>query len=275
MKERVRRSRHLLDLSIVPKAHSYLGDGLFPNRIGLKRFIGLYLAEGSCSHHGISLAFNKNELELINFCLNFLRSNGYNANTQIVGNCCRVYAQKKVLKEFFKQFGKSDYKCMPAPLDNWSDLKVFMGWFQGDGNYDKEGIVGVSISRKLIYQMRDILFRNGIVCNMHQRKRGINTFPNSKDIYALTLNKYNTKLLLDGVIEKRHDTGIMYHKNHFLAGFKKRMINFKGKVYNISVEDDESYTVDGIKVHNCWMAFKFRGDQADTLPMAITLPGII
>ena len=39
-----------------------------------------------------------------------------------------------------------------------------------------------------------------------------------------------------------------------------------GEVYEAIAGHDDIFDV-------CWMAFKFRGDQADTLPMAITLPG--
>ena len=52
-------------------------------------------------------------------------------------------------------------------------------------------------------------------------------------------------------------------------------IDFKGKVYNFSVQDDESYCAEGIKVHNCrgvWVSVT--APEADTglIPPAKPMP---
>lgn len=280
LKEMKRKSRHLLDMGISNINNNLINYSteikkVFSDLKGFERFVGLYLAEGSCSHHGIALAFNKNEIEYINFCLNFLRKNDYSANTQIVGNCCRVYSQTKSLKDFFSNFGKSINKKIPSYTNDIFGLDTVKGWFEGDGHLDKnETIKCSSISKELIYQMRDILMFNGIVSNIYidYRKHG-NCFKNSKPIYVLTMNKYNSSRFLFGEDPKRHDTGIFFYDGRFLTGFKKSIIQFKGYVYNLSVEDDESYVIEGVKVHNCWGAFKYRGDMVDTLPLGFTYPG--
>lgn len=278
LKGRKIKSKHFLDMGISPiKKYGFKKkvNSVFKYLDGFERFIGLYLAEGSCSHHGIALAFHKEEFHLINFCLDFLKRNGFNANTQVVGNCCRVYCQKMILKKFFKPLGKSNNKSLPPYLSDCFGIGLVKGWLEGDGYFDKNSCIsGSSISKKMIYQMRDVLQYNKIVCNIKRVQRGNNTFPNSKDIFVLSLNKENTDRLLFGKCNgRRHNTGIVFYNNHFLTGFNKAIKQFKGNVYNLSVEDDESYIVEGVKVHNCWTGFKFRGNNADTIPYAITMQG--
>ena len=264
------RQRNLMDLIIVPKKE-LINNTPFSDLNGFERFIGLYLAEGSCSHHGIALAFHVKEKELIDFCLDFLKRNGFNCNTQIVDNCCRVYAQRMILKNYFKRFGKSVDMCMPDDLVDSLDLLTVHGWLEGDGHLSPNGFVGTSISRKLVFQMKDILFRNKIICNIHLRQRGWNTFPNSKPIYAFTLNKINTKKLFGISSKSKRNTGITHHKGHFMASFNSEEVSFKGLVYNLQVEDDESYSVNGIKVHNCYFAWSYAQSELDDGVMPIII----
>jgi hypothetical protein len=147
-------------------------------------------------------------------------------------NLCYDEYSNKIIPEYAKFLG--------------SDLKHTLDWWlKGDGWYNKKNDTwcGASISNKLALGMRDIAFSVGRYATIQKlnRKRYNHT---TKPQYWVSIsnsrkNGSSQKLFTD-----------------FEYGSKVKEIkkyNFVGDVFNLEVEDDNSYIANGIVVHNCTM----------------------
>lgn len=123
-------------------------------------------------------------------------------------------------------------------------MNIFDGWFSGDGYTRTRGgvteRVGVSTSRVLIDQMHRILLRNGI--------------------YSCVANRFTPENRLDAWGLVVYNEGVKDTINRISSdeGFYIRVYNIEKvgqylgeHVYNLEVEDDHSYIVEGVAAHNC------------------------
>ena len=164
----------------------------------------------------------------------------------------------KSLYLFLQEFGKYAYgkhltdTIIDLPVDK---LKSFLeGYFSADGyklkNRTQQSVT--SISRELIY---------GIQQCVHKVYKVPTTI-----VHCKKANLKNSVLPDGRVIKHNHDSYILSFSisNHCRTGFyengymwlpyrNKTLKNGEYTVYNLQVEDDESYTVNNIAVHNCSM----------------------
>ena len=225
--------------------------------------LAIYTAEGSAcgDKNHVSFSFNINEKEYIKQTQRILRDYfGIKRITKtIVGNCMRLTVTSKILNCFFtNEFGK---KSSERRLPNWLtengnySKSVIKGLFDGDGCYNCDRVPSfTSSSRILAHQFRNLLLYNGIFAGIKK--------PIPKDNYtryivivparwrrrfgkligrdfpdALNLNHYKT------IIESTSGWWIPIKritKEHYI-----------GDVFNIDVQKDNSYVLNGIAVHNC------------------------
>lgn len=120
---------------------------------------------------------------------------------------------------------------------------ILIGWMDGDGYFDvvRNRMVGVSTSNELIRQMYHISIRCGIRPNVTKRWKQ----EGKKDCWDLTFQKNPN--------ENNNYRG--YIDGNFIWG-KVRNIEkvpqyLGGNLYNLEIEDDNSYIVEGVAVHNC------------------------
>lgn len=255
-------------------------------------FIGLYLAEGFTGDHQIHFALHKDEQEVISFLIYFINeklnrnvSLNYSKTTKGV---VAYFTDKKLKKHLLDMCGtKSHNKKLPmkfllAPKS--FQLAVLKGWLVGDGSYTikrKSNIAGASTSRNLIWQMKMFALRNNISgrVNVHEkggiRKVGGNDKPsrirkswklilnsdlnhmfiaNSEVINKVFFNKYSSLF----IPQNNHDVcKIIQIDSNVLQYSKIRSMyeaNYDGFVYNLEVEEDNSYLVEDTVVHNCWFS---------------------
>ena len=132
-------------------------------------------------------------------------------------------------------------------------LEIVKGWLEGDGslNLKKRSAEGVSVSERLIYQIYRILLRNGVkstISKVKERKGRKQAYTIS--FYGENLNKpFNLSLEKISLIDYKEKI-----KDDFL--FKKiseiKIVKLQSKiVYNIEVEEDNSYIAENVAVHNC------------------------
>ena len=182
---------------------------------------------------------------------------------------------------FYRLFGEYSYgKKIPAIFNNIStslQLSLCLGYIEGDGcirqnnssNSLRIDIVGQSID--LLKSIKFMLLRNRIVSSIFRENSD-----NGIELHRLVVqgNDVNTiKNLLTSKGAAVNDSNVKDVRNRFFIGnylvSQIKTVNtslFNGKVYNIEVEDDNSYTVEGIAVHNCNLN---RNQQRKDIPRTI------
>ena len=175
-----------------------------------------------------------------------LRAAGYNWTRVNERTCSKFHVTKGDLYRDLAMFGKGaggrhlTRIAYTLPVDKARAL--YEGYMSGDGRTDREG--ATSISKELVLDMCLIAQRIG------------------KPIPAFYESRRDPRCTIEGRICNQHDTYsfIVNGKNRNAysddryAYRKLREVSNTGllaRVYNISVEEDESYIANGAIVHNC------------------------
>lgn len=231
-------------------------------------FVGLYLAEGSCGSNGSRVAFalHKRETYVADW-LRMLVAEQFGAPVNVElgeGEAMTVSFNSVIAHQLLSPLGKLAAKAMPwswLGADDEFLAGVLRGWLVGDGSRQGDKLRGVSCSRNLIEQQRLIATRLGL-------RSALCPFSNAEPARQLDLDAVGTHRLLAEAtameqarwgsfpVPKRCSNARTYPMRGELAqriaGIER--FHYVGKVYNLEVADDESYVVEGVAVHNCWMA---------------------
>jgi hypothetical protein len=121
-------------------------------------------------------------------------------------------------------------------------MNIFDGWFDGDGHFDKYRKTGATISFQLAWQLRIILLRNKIPNSIlfkpsWKGKDGIY----HQEFYSIEIYSSPFRTIFS-------DTFLLIP----VRKIKKIPAYAGGHVYNLKVEDDNSYIVKSVAVHNCY-----------------------
>lgn len=190
-------------------------------------------------------------------------------------NSRRININQKELWNELKLLGKSDYKKFPDWFINLNVEQSFYmlcGYFFGDGCFSKKGIRSSTISENINNSI-DILARKcGFIGNKRlEIKKELNKVINNKKckvkeklyIYNLDLfqsitfynkiqeNELLKFVFLDKLIRLSNLKRIQNYPFNYKSFKKEIILNFSGFVYNLEVEEDNSYTINDISVHNC------------------------
>lgn len=222
------------------------------------RFIGLYIAEGHVSERTIGFSFNTSETEYIEFVRRMVLSMfGQSTHDNINDNSHQILFSNKIVANKFKEwFGLcSKTRTIPRFLID-SDINLvsslLRGLFEGDGQIDNV-VAYTTISKQLALQVYDILISMGITSKI----TGYTNKESANPAYRVTVN--DQELFFKQVLKKDYP----YHKasknykqedacGAWYAFNMPDEIPYTGPVYNLDVEEDESYVANGIAVHNCW-----------------------
>ena len=240
------------------------------------KLIGYYLAEGSTSKNNsyLNFSFNENESKCINE-VELLLKKIFNIKTIRYHNKKNHGIDVKVSsvelgRLFAQEFGKGNSNkknptwVMLESLEKQKEL--VKKWFIGDGNYynkvhksgHKEMFRINTTSEKLARQGKDLLLRLGIVGFLNKR---IRKKENRKNIWTLGIGgefmlKFGKMVnikILKSLNNKKRATRFYIDDNY--AYFPIREITTQRvitePVYNFGVDEDETYTANGVIVHNC------------------------
>lgn len=249
---------------------------------GLAFLAGLYLAEGWVSDHQASFAFHRREMYLVELVRREARrlwGANTSAYTREGHGGVTATIQSTEATRFFSRFGKRDFKCLPW---EWMSLPkdigslIVRGWLVGDGarsvnKYGVKRLKAVSVSRYLIYQMQQFLWRLGLLpstCPFNNQATFRGKPCNKLPAQQLSLSSTDSGSLLANMLpeEKERwgsDWGTRTRTNSasvpidggvaIKLGSADRF-DYDGMIHNLHVEEDESFVVGGIAVHNSWFS---------------------
>ena len=238
------------------------------------RFFGLYLAEGGC-YEEKKVVFNLSakEGDLANEIIALGRGLfGINGTTRIVNErkTGRVVEFHNInLVKIIKHFvpGNVYSKRIPSlffACDEQVKLALLLGWLDGDGfdeirstkNKPSVRITGVTSSKNLARDMTVLALSCGLVATVSKRKAR----KQSKVSYAVDLSNRKALNLIPELALKAKDNGIkLWEKdsNRSKFGYVRRVKNIERTsvvdmpVYDFEVEEDHSFLVNDVIVHNC------------------------
>jgi nucleoside-diphosphate-sugar epimerase len=226
----------------------------------MMRLFGYYLAEGCINKSGlVRLTFNEKETEYITDVERIVKKElNKNCGRYYQNNGCQISFCGKNLYRLFSQFGQYSFnKRIPSWVFNINDEskieQLLIGYFNGDGCFMNGKLS--SVSEILVYQLR-LLF--GIInmpvsLDKYNRKHTIinNKTYKSRESFQITLSKLTGNRSFKLIQSKRSfrcfikDDFIFYR----VKGIKKYYS--KEDVFNLSVNNDNTYNIFGYTVHNC------------------------
>lgn len=219
--------------------HSYESD---PEFLWL---LGLYLAEGSTSQYGVHFSVNKLEERWVERISKIMSKYGStvtcNEKKDNGGMCIIVWGAKwpSVFEDLGSKYcDKKRISDRLMVLDPVLQKCIVDGLADGDGHERRNSITIKSTSYEMLVQARTILLRNGIVSSFCKE----NEYDGKKQAYTLEYavepNPRYSFLKDDFVFMQ---IKAIEHKKQYLSE----------NVYNLEVENDNSYQVNGLAVHNC------------------------
>lgn len=241
----------------------------------LARLIGYFIADGCCSHglpYRISFGFEitqKNYIEdVLQIAQNIFGKNGKKIRR---GRAIEITFNSKDMDSFFKQFGRYAWgKDLPEWFIKLPEekLKEFIkGYWRGDGTKRKKGFGFATTSEFLAIKIKQILHKLNILPHI-----GI-AQPKSKyiaslgkwiqgrhPVYLFEMNGSNIDPF-GFIVDINHEYSIKRNrrwiqgfitKKYALSPIKKIESSIrKTKVFNFSIEEDQSYIANDVTTHNC------------------------
>ncbi|SFV66341.1 Ribonucleotide reductase of class Ia (aerobic), alpha subunit [hydrothermal vent metagenome] len=261
-------------------ARSYYNNQINPikNTIPLNsdfmRLIGYYLAEGYVSEHrrAVYFTFGSKELDYINDTVNIIK-NLFDIKVNIIensDNSTTVSVHNKLFANFIYALTGSGFnkkELTDILLYAQNQIELLVGVFRGDGCTLDNGI-SLSLSNKtLIKQLYNIALREGLTPKI--RVPSLSKLATTQP-YILEINYLNDKKFVELVgknLEKikvnlydkngqkvgRQINQFWFNNNFFTKVNKVKTEDIDEQVYNLEVEDDHSYVVNNIAVHNCYI----------------------
>lgn len=240
------------------------------------RLAGYYLSEGCITRHGINIYFNKKENKFINDVKNlFEEVFSLKVYSKTVGGVTRVSIFSKLVKDLFLVlFGKyAPNKKIPhwmLFLPKEKQKEIIKGFYRGDGCLRAKDFCIVTTSRTLSYQLRDILLRFNIIPGIEKREKeklnktlgeiGRRKIRFNYDKYHIRIGGPSLEKMSEilGVHHPRIDTRKQICKHAWIKDSylylpirEIKRENYKGKVYNLLVDESNTYVAKNFIVHNC------------------------
>lgn len=135
-------------------------------------------------------------------------------------------------------------------------LPLLCGWIDGDGHQRKDqqhDITIVTVSNILARQMKQVCIDNGIFATLVSKQRGEHRLQWILNIKC----RYVPKLSFCQKLKEHEHERLLYARESdegFWVPIKDiTHKHYTGPVYNFHVDDDNTYTANGIVVHNCGM----------------------
>lgn len=240
--------------------------------------LGHYAAEGCHSQNRIIIVCHKNEGVTVGPIWERLSNQlGGSFSNKTKDNTCRIEIGSSLLYALFDEMKSHEDKRLPSYCLNLSEensLFMIAGVLFGDGCFTDGSLRFNVISKSLAYQVFFLLVRLGYrplikFISRKNRWKGIRGLIKN-DQYGVHLDSTDTKNLLNSFFEhpilkeiystKRYkilDSQMQSSKGQKIDKYVTtkihpiEKINFDGYVYNLEINEDHSYVINGILCENC------------------------
>jgi intein/homing endonuclease len=214
--------------------------------------MGLYIAEGSVNEEAVEFVFGGGEENLARKCATLLKK--YFGVEPLIDdrrgrgrNVIRVIASGRILRQFFtKTCGKGarNKRIPPEFLYGSKDVlgALVEGMWAGDGSLVGNRANYVTRSYELALQLRAALIRLGLKPTLQISQRSSDTDYYVNYIVGNTRNRVHS------------NKSWLYRSGLGIEVKSVELVPFEGWVYNLEVEEDNSYVTEGFAVHNCGKA---------------------
>ena len=222
----------------------------------LCKLLGFFVAEGwTEKKSAFGFAFHTKEKDYHNFVLKSMK-NIFNLDGKIItiGNKTNIMFYNSVVCDFFETLCKkyAMYKDVPTFLlhEKIELQKEFLkGYFYGDGSIQEKSVTASTVSKNLAYNIKYILLRCNILSKVTKYKSS-NKIWNSKDFYRIYLAfSKNMCELFNLEYKKPRYEFYLEDENYFYVNIRNIKKENKQSVFNITVEDDNSYCGE-VVLHN-------------------------
>jgi len=257
----------------------------FPLNKEVGRLFGYYLAEGHCHtiknrpNSGNTVwTFHKDELVYIDdvrrICKTYF---GIDAKICSTDNTTQITIGSKLFMDLLIVLFGTGSRIKNINVALWNANTAFLdgllcGYLNGDGCFDDRSFSTTSLG--LALSLLNISYSKGISPNLFKSKTRP-SFINGRelksggDIYTIRF-RGNDREVYDkivGEIPQKIRKGVNWTAYDITDGyitFKVQKIErkkYKGEVYNLSVENSETYIANSVSVHNC--AYRLTGYQSN------------
>jgi len=253
----------------------------------LGKLTGYYLSEGTADGNGIYFSLNLKEentiaKEIIDLFKILFNINTYETIKVEKTNKLIIRFYSKIVSNFLIGFcGKYSYGKFINEIifkANYEfKINLISALLLGDGEIKTNTVSLSLVNENIIKNIRILLLEIGILSNFDFRSMDkMNAYSKIKhkhDVFRIRIAKKESVIKLLNLINSNHTfTDFKLPNNAILEKNKKSLyttdymlfqikkINteyYSGKVYNISVDDDESYCLQNFVVHNCRPLLEF------------------
>jgi len=249
------------------------------------RLLGYYLAEGHLLRNkagklcGIELTTHNDDpvhAEIDQLCVKFGTKNPPSVHARANSeNSTGIYVFDAELAELCQEHAGSysDKKKLSETVMNWQkDLQFEMlgAYANGDGCGPAEGSLKFSTSSvDLSWQLLQLLSRKGMPAShgvLHHSATGLSQLPTTEYVvhvgkqWSSVFSTVCAKVKPSEVLKSKHSRIFAIEQDTddmFVVTPIRDITAFYAEVevYNLEVEEDESYVVEGLAVHNCKVPF--------------------
>lgn len=228
----------------IPISGYELKSGLTEEELWL---VGRYIADGYRRHDQPTVCFCIGRDKLQAFGSMLKDYHGYKDHGRTAVKYC--ITSKKLYGICGLCGDGAENKCFPSGFPIWNSYElgiVLDGYMSGDGSKKKDGLRAGTVSKKLAL---DIVYASGkanrLPCSLHYCKRNPTCV-----IEGRTVNQRDSYEVFCNLARHKQDKAF-YEDGYVWLPIREISQNGTCDVYNLTVDADNSYTVNNIAVHNC------------------------
>lgn len=280
------------DYLLIPRLKTVIPTSYSPE---FCRLIGYFLAEGSykkrysyqeSKHHyskqigdfqsiTFTLGIHEDYLvdDITNICLHEF-SKKPNIHKRPAHHACEVNLHGVAIANLFYQLcGQYSHSKKLSPelmlMEPEKQLELLKGYFLGDGYFGKNHghphVMAATISKNLAEQLRVLLHRVGLTyCKSQYQNKNRYYLNHCLTLYGESARVFtdfcrsNKKFILTNKPKPKHAKSFSDNDYSYYRISNVKKIKHNDLVYNLTVEEDHSYLIDGFAVSNCSMNCSFK-----------------
>lgn len=266
-----------LNLNLTKKKYDFKSKNLpkkFPLNKDFLRLAGYFLSEGNIqdkpSRTEISFSLHIKEKDIVED-IKKISKKLFNLDVKVrerpKTNGVVIYIYSARLARFFKTlFGNgAAKKKIPENIMNLPSSKqraLIFGLWKGDGciNLTRTGPRAsyATISYQLAQQIKTLLLKQGIIPSIYSDKPRVSKWANHQEAYRIHVGQRESLIKLSKILKEKYlpksyaSTSSWIKDNYLYCPITKiSKKKYSGKVYNLEVEEDHSFTSESLCLHNC------------------------